>query len=141
MFLWRASSSESVNSSAHRRRSENSLSALSKQRTVRGPPDFADKLSATGNFPPFPRKLIPTAPKALFRPLCHPISSHCATLSFSIRQFSQELEGLSRALKRALFVCPNHKGLHAMRGEVHRRLQVWKPSVSTAGKRSRRGRK
>lgn len=45
---------------------------------------------------------------------------------------SQELEGLSRALKRALFVCPNHKGLHATRGEVHRRLQVGAQAVSTA---------
>ncbi|CAN0475982.1 unnamed protein product, partial [Ectocarpus sp. 12 AP-2014] len=40
-----------------------------------------------------------------------------------------ELEGLSRALKRALFVCPNHKGLHAMRGEVHRRLQDLRTAV------------
>ncbi|CAB1107980.1 unnamed protein product [Ectocarpus sp. CCAP 1310/34] len=42
---------------------------------------------------------------------------------------TEELEGLSRALKRALFVCPNHKGLHAMRGEVHRRLQDLRTAV------------
>lgn len=36
----------------------------------------------------------------------------------------QDLESASGALKRALFLCPNHKGLHAMKGEVHWRLQV-----------------
>ncbi|CAM9154997.1 unnamed protein product, partial [Sphacelaria rigidula] len=40
-----------------------------------------------------------------------------------------ELEGLSGSLKRALFACPNHKGLYAMRGEIHRRLQDFRTAV------------
>eukprot|EP00752_Nemacystus_decipiens_P002040 g1955.t1 len=44
---------------------------------------------------------------------------------------TEELEELSRALKRALFVCPNHKELHTMRGEVHRRLQDFRTAVGS----------
>jgi len=65
------------------------------------------------------RLLLPRArppyPARPWRKIGLDVDSHVA---------SQDLEGLSRALKRALFVCPNHRGLHAMRGEVHRRLQV-----------------
>ncbi|CAM9192704.1 unnamed protein product, partial [Pylaiella littoralis] len=47
------------------------------------------------------------------------------------RLTTEELEQLSRALKRTLFVCPNHKGLHALRGEVHRRLQDFRTAVGS----------
>lgn len=68
----------------------------------------------------FPPRSVPRSVPYAAPPPC------CASSSSSVVCVGrlQELEELSRALKRALFVCPNHKGLHAMRGEVHRRLQV-----------------